>query len=320
MSTVAEVRTVQTALDEIGRWRSDEETRQKSELVEVDEEIGKLRAAIQNMQQQLEALESFRGDLLERGGGLEGLEIEKAYDAIFAALTQQAKGLATRAGKAAEANKARDAAALDALAKSPVGHLVSDYRQFKETVEPTLKAIPETYRGLIIEKHAQVAKQIQDWVAANAAGPAPVEKVDGLDVEVVFGVDAPDDAPELLIAVLPITDDVHANWVGRDEDLLTFLASRTVQAIYQTVKVVGPPGAQVMSGGHRGLLALEAEVVGARSDVAKVLAEQLVAVYGAAPELAAAKVKVTVREVSVDYLLPPEDAEEAEEARETVNA
>ena len=132
-----------------------------------------------------------------------------------------------------------------------------------------------------------------------------------LEIDLVYGVDAPEGTPELLICVLPISDGAFTEWADRPEDLATLLGARVVQGIYETTRQTGPRGAQAVCGGHQGLLAIEVDLEGAKGDVARALADNLTAVLSSAPELAAAKVRVHPRRVDVDFLLPPDAGEEA---------
>jgi len=157
----------------------------------------------------------------------------------------------------------------------------------------------------VVQHHERLASRLRDHVAALFAEPTTLDEPP-LDAEVVFGVDAPDGDPELLIAILPVQDVVHAEWVQRDDDLQTWLAARVLQAVHTGLREAGLPAAQVVCGGHRGLLALEADLVGASRDVAAVVARHLGEVLGASPELDAAKLRVSPTEVPIDYLLPPE--------------
>lgn len=308
MSTGVDTRTVEAALDEIASWRAEQEGKKQKELAEVEQELGTLRTALESLQQQLEALETFKAQLTDGEGDIELQEIERAYASIFDALASQATRVAQRATLVAEAEQARTDATLESLARSDSAPLFEEYRQFRTTVQPTLAALPESYRSVVTQHHEQLAAKLRETVGRLLAGPVTLD-AEPLEVEVVYGIDAPEDAPELLIVVLPVADEVHGRWVSRDEDLQTWVAARVVQAIYQAVREAGPAGAQALCGGHKGLLAIEADLVGAKGDIGAVVQRQLEAVLGSAPELVAAGLKVTVREVSVDYLLPPEEEE-----------
>lgn len=305
-------RTVQEALAGLATWRHDEAERRTAELAEIDQELAGLRTAMDALGQQVEALEIFRAGVVAREEGMEGLEIERGYEAIFAVMGAQAQWMAERSAQVAAAEATRSEAALASLATSDAADLYEEYLQFKQGVEPTLAALPESYRSIVLSHHRAQAAKLRAHVSQLLGEPVVLE-VEPLEVEVVYGLDAPEGVPELLIAVLPVGEEVHARWPHRPEDLQTHVAARVVQAIYQAVAEAGPEGAQALCGGHQGLLAVETELEGARSDIGAVIARCLAEVADA-PELRAARVRLTAREVPVDYLLPPETGEEDEDS------
>lgn len=313
MSTATAAPSVAGILEDVAKWRADEETRQKAELVEVDQEISSLEQAIANLQQQLEALAKFRDELVAKGAEVENQEISKGYTAVFDALRAQSETLGNRESAVVEAQKVREAALSAALAESDVAPLVQEYQQFREHVEPTLANLPDSYRGVVQSHHNSIMAKLQDRIATHTAGPVTVE-ADDVEVDMVFAVDAPEGTPELAILVLPVTEEVHSGWLERAEGVQTWVAARAMQALYETFKASGPLGAQAMCGGHQGLLAIEADLVGAGDDIEKVLEERLSAVFQAAPELGGGKVRVVPRKVPVDYLLPPETDDSETEA------
>lgn len=300
------VETVAEALTELARWRADEEARRKAERVEVDQELENLRAALENLQGQIVALEKFRSELAARDEGLTTLEISRGYEAVLRGLTDQSSRVVERAALLQRAEQERSDRVLTDIAQSDVASFFEEYRQFRTVVEPTLAALPESYRTAIVQHHEQLAARLREHVSGLFSEPTSLE-TEPLDIEVVYGIDAPDGDPELLIAILPVQDVVHTEWVHRDDDLQTTIAARTLQSVYTALREVGLEGAQVMCGGHRGLLALEADLVGASRDVASRLTHHLTTLSAASPELVAAGVRLVPTEVPIDYLLPPED-------------
>lgn len=311
------VTTVTEALAEIARWRADEEARRKAERVEVDQELENLRSALENLQGQIAALEKFRAELTARDDGLSAQEIAKGYDAVLRGLSAQSERLVERSQALKRADEARTERALAELARSDMASAFEEYRQFRTSVEPTLAALPESYRKAVVQHHELLAARLREHVAALFAEPTSLD-ADPCEVEVVYGIDAPDGDPELFIAILPVPDTVHTEWARRDDDLQTWFAARVLQAVHAALRAAGLPAAQVMCGGHRGLLALEADLVGASHDVAAHVGRALAEVLPASPELVAAHLRVRPTEVPIDYLLPPEpeqgDAARAEAA------
>ncbi|MCB9677519.1 MAG: hypothetical protein H6737_20590 [Alphaproteobacteria bacterium] len=304
------MQSVTAALEGVASWRSEQEARRQAEIVDVDSQLEKLRADLAELQGKITSLEAFRGQLEERDAS-EGV-VARSYDAIFAALLGQAAQLDTRAAEASEATAKRNQAVLDGLSKGELAPLVQEYNQFKTQVEPTLQALPESYRGAIIEHHHGIVDRIRAHLEDQIAGPAVVEG-DRVELELVYGIDAPSGTPELLICVLPVKDVTFTDWAERPEDLSTHLGARAVQAIYEATKQGGLPGAQAVFGGHQGLLAVEVDLEGVSKDFAQLLADSFNAVLKSAPELAAGKLGLTARKVDFDFLLPPEIEDDEEE-------
>lgn len=306
MSTATQ--SVADALEGVASWRTEQEALHQAEIVEVEGQLARLRADLVQIQAQIGSLESLRGELGTRD--LTADVAARSYARIFDALRGQYEAFALRADLALAARQERLDAVLAGLPTSEVAARVAEYIQFKEQVEGTLKGLPESYRTAIMAHHQGVSDQIRGWLArqleAEVAVDAPV-----LEIDVVYGIDAPNGSPELLLCVLPIADAVFTAWADRPEDLATALGARVVQGIYETTRQTGPAGAMVECGGHRDLLAIEVDLEGAHGDVERVLGDNLTAVLASAPELAAAKVRVRPRRVDADFLLLPDTGEEA---------
>jgi hypothetical protein len=300
--------TVEAALSDVEQWQSDQADRNQSELAEVEQEMESLRTAIANLQEQLAALEEFKAQVTGRSDSLGREGILKAYDAIFAALQEQAAQVVQRAALVAEAEAERLAALPDSLRQSEVASLVDEFEQFKDT-EASLASLPESYRTVVVQHHQQVVDKLRDHINALMAGPVEV-RGDTHAVEVVYAIDAPDGTPELLVVVVPVSDQTHTAWRERDEDLQSWIAARVVQGIYAASAEAHHP-VQAMCGGHRGLLAIEVDLLGAPPRLSEAFQERISSLLSEAPELKAAHLVVTAREVSIDYLLPPEDDTES---------
>ncbi len=309
-STTGTPPTVAGGLEEVAQWRAGAQTKQQTELAEVDKEVESLQQAVNNLQQQLQALARFREELLQKAGLIDQEETQRSYEAIFGALTQQSALLTERAQLVGEAEAARQAAMSDLLKQNDdIAALLSEYEQFKSKVEPTLAALPDSYRSVIEAHHATVVARLREHIGVAGSGPAELE-AEGLDVDVVYAIDAPDGQAELLMLVLPVQDVVHTGWLQREDDLQLRLAARVVQGLYTACHAQGMAGVQAMAGGHQGLLALEMELPEgiSRDAMAHSLAESFASTTEGVAELEAARVNVRVVPVSVDHLLPPEDA------------
>lgn len=308
MSTEQPAATVAEALAVVQQWRSESTARQKAELEEVDQEITSLTSAVENLQQQLTALQSFKTELVAKTTDLDADAAQREYRAIFATLQSQAGQLGERGSAVVAAQKARLDDLPARMAESEAGPDVAEYEQFRANVEPTLKHLPDSYRAALLEVHEKKVAKVRRHVEAVMAGPVEVAG-DEVVVDLVYAIDAPEGAPELIIVVVPIADDVHTDWVNRPEGVQMWVAARVAQALYQAAHDVGFAQAQALSGGHLDLLAVEMELVGADPSIGDALRKHLGSI-GSAPELIAAHVKVAAQELPIDTMLPPETEED----------
>ncbi len=305
MTTVQKTRSLTEALEEVARWRVDELARHAAELAETDQEISSLKAAIVNLEQQLAARERSRQDLMDRLPSVDATEVGRRYHAVFSALSQQAAAVSERSGRILDAARDREARLADTLANGAMAEAYEEYAQFKTQVEPTLKALPESYRRALLGHHEQVSAKVKKAVDEALAVPVAID-AETLTIDVVYAVDAPEGHPEVMMVVCPILESAVSRWNERGDTLELHLAARVTQAVYLGLTEAGLGNARVTTGAHRDLLVLEQEVVGARPNLAQILGAALQQVTGASPELAGAGVSVGVRQVDVENLLPPE--------------
>jgi len=309
MTSATATPTLTDVLSEVAKWKADEQARHAAELVEVDQEVENLRAAVANIQQQLEALAKFREDLVQKGEQLDSEEARRSYEAVFSALSSRLEAVLRRTAEVSVAHTARAAAIEAKLSSDDVAPLIAEVEQFKTTVEPTLESLPESYRKVMLEHHDSLARQVQEHREAAMAIPLELD-VEPLELEVVFAVDAPEGKPELLIAVVPVSDETDAAEEAGKEDLQTWVSTRVVEAIYETINNFGPSGAEVVSGGHQGMLAVEVDLMEGPHDFGEKLLEAIQKVSESATELQTAGVTLVGRQVSADHILPPEDDED----------
>jgi len=306
MTQAVSVGTVVDALEGARQWRLDEQSKTQSQIVDVDEQLGTLRASIEDLQQQVSALEAFRESLVGKEDTFEREELVRIQDGLFTALAEQHGALVERAAIVTSAESERIQMLEEVLAGSDLADKLNEYKQFNEQVQPSLAAMPESYRSVVMGHHDKVVATLRERVTEIMSDPVEVGDLGDLALEVVFAVDSPEGEPDLLVVVAPVTDEAHSQWVDRAPDLQTTLAARLVQGVYQCLHETGLEGAQVMSGGHRGLLALECDLAGAPADIATTLTTHLDKVIHDATELYSAKVSVSVRLVDADHLLPPD--------------
>ncbi len=303
----ASVRTVASAMEDVAKWRAEAEGKASAELTEADQEIGSLTTAIANLQQQLEALQKFREELVVKQSSVNEGEGAKIYNGIFEALRSQAGALTERAKIMSSMQSARSAALAAVLNDPAVKQLNDEYAAFKTTIEPTLSAMPESFRDVIMAKHNEIEAQLKAKVAEADPGLPTIEG-DTLTLDIVFGVDAPEGTAEIIMVVLPVPEETQAHWFNRADDLQTWLAARAVQAVYQACHSVGLPTAQAMFGGHQGLMAIELELGGGDpGPIQSALQTAFDQILGDSTELNASKVSARGYYALVDHLLPPEE-------------
>jgi hypothetical protein len=311
MSTTTTARTVAAALAEVTRWRADEEARAKAEKVEVEQEIRNLQTAIQNLQSQLDALHKFGAELDAKKAVLTGQELERGHAAVLAALQGQAKQVGLRDQEVGRAIGAREAALSERMRQPDLAATTEEYRQFKATVEPTLGALPESYRKVILGHHETVVARLREQLVQADAAPLTMAG-EPVEAEVVWAVDAPEGAPELLVCILPASEQTHSHWSDQDEGVQLWLAARTVQALYEAGAATGFDRLNAMAGGHEGLLVIECDVTGADTKFVDAFATRLSELLASAPELSGAKVKASPVRVEMDVLLPPQGEEDGD--------
>jgi len=312
MSTETPAATVAEALESVKQWQTDAAARHEAELKEVDQELSSLQAAVQNLQQQIDALQSFKTELEAKSSDLGSEAGKREYQAIFDALRGQSARMGERDDQVVAAHKARLDDLPARLAQGDAAGDVAEYEQFKTAVEPTLQHLPDTYRDALLEVHAKKVAKVRKHVEAALEGPVEVTG-DEVSVDVVYAIDAPEGSPELIIVVIPVAATVHQGWMEQAEGVQLWLAARVAQALYAAAASVGFVQAQALSGGHLELLAVEMELVGADAKIVDALKKELDQV-ASSPELKAARVSVTAAALDIDTLLPPEDEEEPNDA------
>lgn len=296
-------------LAEVASWRSEADSKHQHQLDEVDEEVARLKNAIEDLQRQLTALGDLRHQLESKGAQLDAQEARKAHEGVFARLAQQAVSLAERVEPWRQAQQRRQDALAEALADSELGPVVAEFRRVEADPE-ALSTLPTTYRDAALAHHEATRAKLRAF--ADEADPGPQEIDAGtLSLDLVFTVDHAEAEPELVSFVLPVDEAVYGRWSDHPDDLRILVAARVVQGLYRASHALGTPGAHAMHGGHRGLLAVEVELDGADddADVVAMIREHVDQTLQAAPELRAAGLTLRLHHVPVDYLLPPAPVE-----------
>lgn len=297
-------------LMDVRAWRQEADDAHAKQLREVDDEVARLREAIENLQRELTALSGFRDELATRRRTVAREQSQRAHERIFDVLGRQSTALEERAFAAAEAELNRMAKIEETIRSSEKGTLFSEYEKFAANL-PSLAALPASYRDVLTSHHQAQGEQLRAWVYELDAGPAQIE-AEPLKLDIVYTVDQVEGEPELVSIVVPVDETVYSNWRDRTEDIQLSLAARVVQALYETAHALGMARSHAMYGGHRGLLAVELEFPrGHDKDLSGLIQASLDAILSSAPELNAARITARAAMVPVDFLLPP--AETAEE-------
>jgi hypothetical protein len=292
-------------LKHVGTWRTEADNHHQLQLDEVDDEVGRLKTAIEDLQRQLTALADFRAELIEKHERLDAEQAQRAHEGIFERLHADADALEQRAEMAREAAPARAKAITERIAASDRSAQLEEYRQFRTTADQ-LQSLPASYRDAILAHHKAQEASLAAFAAQVDPGPTSLE-APPVEIDLVFTVDTSDDQPDLVSVVLPVRELVYARWEEHRDDLQLLTAARVVEGLYRAAHALGSTRAHAMYGGHRGLLAVELELAPPRSaDAARRVGEAIEAVFAAAPEMGAAKIVVHATQVRTDYLLPPD--------------
>ena len=306
--------SVSGALQELKDQHAREVERQAQELSEVDQELSGIREAITNLEKQLETLNKFREDLLTKQASGVGVDEGSAYTAIFGVLSGQAQHLAARSAQVAKATAERNATQAATLEDPETKKLIEEFTTFKNTIEPSLANMPESYRAALMGAHTALESRLQERLAHLETGPVAVEG-DPVAIDVVFAIDAPEGAAEIAMLILPVRDQVTTDWHEKGDTVELSVAARALEALYRTCHDLNYAHAQAMFGGFQGLLAVELELRGGEAQPwIDALQNHLTAVLSNSPELKAAGVLANPSLVPADQLFPPEDDAEDTEA------
>jgi hypothetical protein len=296
-------------LRHVRTWRREADEAHAKQLHEVDDEILRLREAIENLQRELTALSSFRDDLANKRRSLAREQSQRAHERIFEVLGRQSTALEERATLATEAEASRAALIQERINASDKAAAIAEYKKFEADL-PALDALPASYRDVLKAHHQAQGEQLRAFIQQLDPGLSQLD-APPLALDVVYTVDQIEGEPELVSIVMPIDETVHSAWRDRPEDLQLVVAARVVQAVYETAHALGLSRSHAMYGGHRGLLAVELEFPrGHEQDLAGLVQASIDQVLSTAPELAAAKITARAALVPVDFLLPPAETSE----------
>lgn len=310
--------TVKLVLEDASRWRElEEQGRQESQADWLTKQgnlakrVEELQSELQRAQQELGHLRTDMEQMVADQPDLELATAARTREGISTALGEQCHKLSHRAELVLSAEVERRLAMEDWLAEQGQAENMNAYRQFEDSVRPTLEMMPGSYREVVLGHHTEVVNALRTSVAGYLAEPASVE-ADTLVLDLVFAVDMVEGNPDLLVVLTPVSAKAYTAWADREADTHTWVFMRVVQGLYEALAESGVPGVQVMAGPHEGIIALEAEVAGAGLDVSERVAEALKRVVSEAPELIAAHLEFEVHQLTADDLLPPEEDEDVD--------
>lgn len=293
------------ALEALDQWIS---SRPRSEVCKgLDEQIVGIRASLSDLQENLDTLQRRRK--IEQEAASEE-HSERGYGAVFSVLHAQSVSVGVRAREFARVQEER-LVSLDAdLRAIDSSGQLDAYEHVVHSLMSDLDSLPASYRSVLTAHHAENAAALRRRVLELMRRPIDVAWTE-VDLDVVFGLEAPDGVPELLLVVLPVSSQVYKEWRSLETDLEVNFACRVVQALYGELFSSGLESADVAIGGHDGLLVLEADIAGAAGDFADRFADRCREVLDGCAQLAAARVAVTIHRLPVDFLFPA-DSEESE--------
>ena len=302
---------LQRAMDGVGAWRAEVEALIDHRLEEIDREEARIREAIEQLRGELLALDGLRAQVRAEAEGLDQARDERAHQALLEGLAAERDALA---GRSVALSSAREAAqeALSAELEDPeIAGFVAEYERYSE-LEGTLDALPESYRQAIQAHHETVKRRLEPFFArAEAADVTLDAEVLPLSVVACLEDVEGEDRPESLTLVLPVDAAVYAGWAERPEDLPARLGYRTVALAARLARTLGAADAPLTWRAHEGFVSVhlwlgDHELSG---DVRAAAEAEAEATYGAADQLAAARVRPALHWVPPEILDPPEEEE-----------
>jgi hypothetical protein len=311
MSATTKSQMIVDALSEVDRWRAELSRRSGGGRAALRERADGLRAQIDGLQAELASTQAELDGLGVSMDDPERQANERAYRALYGILLEQSQRLTDRSERVVAARERRLARVESDLAQGEAAHLIREYKQFIEHVEPTLQGMPAGYREVVRAHHDQVVSQLRAHIGELLHSPITMDD-ELVEVEIVYAVDPPEGDAELLVCVLPVREEVFTEWEQAAESVDTWLTARVAQALYETLHAVGAPQLEPVFGGHQGLLAIETELPEGTFDVLGIFEERLHASLNDDTALPMAGVVVHPRHVCVDYLFPADEADDAE--------
>lgn len=276
------------ALEEVARWRDDQETLARARRAEIEAERERLRADVRELERQIQTLSELADHVDQELAGLPLRETRKTRQAVDIGIDAEAEVVQRRDALLAAAVKRRDDRVAELLAQPDVARLLEEFEQFQEA-EASLNLLPDGYRKAILAHHETVKVRLQPVVEAAQAS-LPAHEGDRESLTVVASVNPADGTdPEVLAVLLPVPFAVHDDWAERAEDLAALLAYRVVGALGSTLREIGAPDAPMQFVDYRGHLAIQVWLGDeqTRGDLREIFAGQIDRMREDATELSA---------------------------------
>lgn len=281
------------ALEHAARERAREEKEIELALAEVAKEEVVNRKAIDESYRRITALRLLRREFEERRAALATSSPRYEWAAVRNGLLADRFRFMRRVEELRVAAKARDEQLAEEMRAPEIAAALMEFERFQTEVEPTLGALPASYRRAILETHERNLRRLDPYIRAlNSLTPkldAPVQAVG-----VVACASPADGRPEALVLVLPVPFEVYREWATRDEDLAGIFAYRLVAAVFKLLTQLGAEDAPVEYFEVHECLALQVWLGDhtVQGDLREQTLEHIGAAYESGPELTNAAVEV----------------------------
>lgn len=306
-------RRIEDAYSQVERWRLAAVGQELQAAEAVEQAIAEHEASIAELREAVAALEAGRDAVYARADAVAGERDTRTYEAFFEILLEQSLDLEVRGLAMREAEDQDDSRWLRLLAASPLAKQLAEYVEYRRKIEPGLSAFPDEYGSTVRQHHDEVKAELVAWFESQDLA-LPKLELRELTLDVVVGVDEPEDGVAVVMVVLPVPSAVQARWAERPAGIGLALAARAVEGLYKAAHHMGYRSAQVLFGGHRGLIAIELEVEGDPYELGSALAGAVQAALDRSPDLESARVRAQVSVVNIDHLLPADVFSEVSDA------
>ena len=236
---------VNTALEEVSRWKEVEERRLVSKVHEIDDEEVRVQDAITELQRQLENLGAIRGEIEVKKDAVPREAARRMHQAVLMGLKDDAallKQCSEAYGRALSARETRIAAQ---MSRPGVLEKLEAVERFEEVQEDLMSRIPGLYRLALIDRHEAIKEELRTVIDALSDDASPIDSNLG-EVTLIASEDVHVDTGrvEAVAIVLPIPFGV-SKWRDWSEDLRSVIAYRVVGAISSALTQINADNAEI---------------------------------------------------------------------------